>query len=158
MTEYAFTFGWAHDDMHAGLGLGELSRGYVVIEAPNREVAREIGKGLFGFDKHRGGGETWHWAFDYELAAFDTFENRQDYPAGELLRIAWQQKVDAGETFGDISNERQWEWDREIEVLRDFIDSRQLNEHMVLYARQAANDEIEDDQLVRMPKPGVNDG
>lgn len=47
------------------------------------------------------------------------------------------------ESFADISNERQWEWDREIEVIRDFIDSRGLDDDLVMFARLAANAEAE---------------
>lgn len=46
------------------------------------------------------------------------------------------------ETFGDISNERQWEWDREIEICRDFIDSKGLDDELVAFARKAADDEV----------------
>jgi hypothetical protein len=45
------------------------------------------------------------------------------------------------ETFGDISDERQWEWDREIELMRDFIDSKGLDAELVVYARKAADAE-----------------
>lgn len=47
-----------------------------------------------------------------------------------------------GRTFGDISDEMQWEWDREIEVCRDFIDMRGLSDELVTYARAQADDEI----------------
>jgi formylmethanofuran dehydrogenase subunit E len=44
-------------------------------------------------------------------------------------------------SFGDISNERQWEWDREIEILRDFIESKGLDAEMVAFARKVADEE-----------------
>jgi hypothetical protein len=47
-----------------------------------------------------------------------------------------------GQTFGDISNEMQWEWDTEIEVLRGFVRDRGLESAMVMYARDFADDEL----------------
>ena len=86
--KWVFTFGYAHTEQHRDLGLGELDKGYVVVEAPTRDLARRIGKAIFGVEHRPGGGETWQWAFDYE---YDDFigDAAEAYPAGELLRIGW---------------------------------------------------------------------
>ena len=46
--------------------------------------------------------------------------------------------IEDAKTFGDISNERQWEWDREIELCRDFIDEKGLNSELIEYVRREA--------------------
>ena len=80
LVETFFTFGirYAPDpqgdyDRHP---LGMHRDGYAVIEAPTRELAREIAFVVFGRQRAR----------DY-----DTAPNAELAPAGELLRIAWIQ-------------------------------------------------------------------
>lgn len=58
-------------------------------------------------------------------------------------------------TFGEISNERQWEWDREIEICRDFIDSRGLGDDLVIFARQAADAEIREETGAPIDEPPI---
>jgi hypothetical protein len=54
-------------------------------------------------------------------------------------------QVGTTQSFGDISNERQWEWDREIEILRDFIEGAGLDAGLVTFARAAADAEIREE-------------
>lgn len=63
-----------HDDKRHPLGMHR--DGYAVIEAPTRELAREIANAIFGR----------RWAFDYDERPAAKYA-----PAGELLRIAWIQ-------------------------------------------------------------------
>lgn len=81
MKKVAITFGSDHDAHHLDIA-ERISEGYVVIEAPDREVARRIAFAIF--EKK--------WAFDYDLADVDwqsDIAKKGFYPAGELLRIAW---------------------------------------------------------------------
>lgn len=77
----AITFGPDHRDVHAHIA-PRIDEGYVVIEAPTHQIARDIAFAVFG-EK---------WAFDYDLAfGHWEAENRRKghHPAGELLRVAW---------------------------------------------------------------------
>jgi len=42
------------------------------------------------------------------------------------------------ETFGDISNERQWDWGTELDVLWSFIEEKGLYAEVVAHARKCA--------------------
>lgn len=67
------------DDKHP---LGLFHDGYVVIEAPDYEIARSIAIAVFG---EQG------WAFIYMKEDFiDDGTDKKYHPLGELLRIAWQ--------------------------------------------------------------------
>lgn len=46
------------------------------------------------------------------------------------------------ETFSDISEERQWGWGEELEVLWDLIEDKGLGDEAVRYARRQADREI----------------
>jgi hypothetical protein len=81
MKKIAITFGPDHDEVHAHIA-PRIHEGYVVIEAPDRRIARDIAFAIFG-DK---------WAFDYDMRADGWEESNRTkgyHPAGELLRIAW---------------------------------------------------------------------
>lgn len=45
------------------------------------------------------------------------------------------------ETFGDISDEMQWEWNNELDVLWEFINDKDLYDEAVAFARKAADAE-----------------
>jgi len=81
--EFAITFGVQYGrrkdaDKHP---MGMFGDGYAVIEAPSAEVARALAFAAFG-EK---------WSFQYPMEKFATRENfEQYYPAGELMRLAWQ--------------------------------------------------------------------
>lgn len=83
MSDYAFTFGYDHDDIHAEvLGTTRASEGYLVIEAPNFHIAREIAFAIVGP----------RFSFQYDMTDGQWERDNQTkgyYPAGELLRIAW---------------------------------------------------------------------
>lgn len=150
MNAYVLTFGYAHTEEHKLLELGELDKGYVVIEAPTRAAARRIGVGIFGTDP----AGNWSWAFDYVLEEWLDEDTPRDYPAGELLRIRWHvpQKVD-WVAFGDISDERQWGWGEELEVLKNVVDDAGLSDQVITEARRLADEEIEEEKIVRRRKP-----
>ncbi|MEY4081679.1 MAG: Microbacterium phage OneinaGillian [Actinomycetota bacterium] len=66
---------------------GMYGTGYAVIEAPSRDVARDIAFAIFGQQ----------WAFDY-----DTPPNEEHAPAGEILRIAWLDRDALSQARGAI--------------------------------------------------------
>lgn len=117
MKKIAITFGPEQD--HPDIA-ERIQEGYVVIEAPTREIARGIADAIFGARL---------WSFDYDLDDVDwESDNARKgyYPAGELLRIAWlgfnQQKAiaiaidDTYEAADGGSN------DEEIQALQDARD------------------------------------
>lgn len=91
--------------------LGMHGDGYAAIEAPTRQMARDIAFALFGA----------RWAFDYPEPPAEEYA-----PAGEILRIAWISKsthdqvrasvIDTFEKAGGDSN------DEEIESLQEARD------------------------------------
>ena len=82
IVKIAVTFGvqYSHRSDAEVHPMGMFSDGYAVIEAPNREIARQMAFAAF----------DGKFAFDYD---YDEFVNDPRtagwHPEGELLRIAW---------------------------------------------------------------------
>lgn len=91
--------------------LGMFGEGYVVIEAPTRQMGRDIAYALFGA----------RWAFDYEEKPNEAY-----CPAGELLRIPFIQRSALLTARAVIENTHEMAEggsnDDEIEVLQEARD------------------------------------
>jgi len=83
ISKFIVTFGPVHDEIHEGLGLGRLSKGWVEIQAPDHARARHITYAIFGDE----------WAFDYTPENFFDRSGlrplNEAYPEGVRLVIPW---------------------------------------------------------------------
>jgi hypothetical protein len=147
MKKVAITFGPAHSEFHEHIA-PRIHEGYVVIEAPDREVARRMAEAIFGRE----------WAFDYDMGDGTWMEEnlRLGYhPAGELLRIAWLginaqsaiiSAVDATFEAAEGSSN-----DEEIEALQD---ARDLLAAIINYTPEEEKQEHSAPERTREPFTG----